>query len=321
MNDPALEDFLNAASGQEEAVLSRLLTHCEPIVDDILNFKIRRYPSFRADAEDVRNDILTALLARLRSLREGPAGKDRAISSFQDYVAVVAYNACNQYFRKRSPRREAFKNRLRYILRHDPRFALWRYQNRWLCGEARWEGRGEPCSREKMDAFSSRLPVSREPERLHEMFKQSGAPLFLEDVMSLFADLWQEPRVLEVHAIDPAIEGASVESSVVQRSNLQRAWSEIRELPVKQRVALLLSLRDEQGDGMLVVLPAAGVASIRKIAEALEMAAETLAALWKDLPLDDLRIAEHLGVNRQQVINLRKSARERLGRRMEGVLS
>ena len=34
------------------------------------------------------------------------------------------------------------------------------------------------------------------------------------------------------------------------------------------------------------------------------------------LPLDDLRVAERFGITRQQVINLRKSARERLGRRL-----
>ena len=46
------------------------------------------------------------------------------------------------------------------------------------------------------------------------------------------------------------------------------------------------------------------------------MPAPELAALWPDLPLEDAAIAERLGLTRQQVINLRKSARARLGRRM-----
>jgi hypothetical protein len=45
---------------------------------------------------------------------------------------------------------------------------------------------------------------------------------------------------------------------------------------------------------------------------------DEFAAMWNRLPLDDLTIAERLGVNRQRVINLRKSARERLTRRMGG---
>lgn len=38
---------------------------------------------------------------------------------------------------------------------------------------------------------------------------------------------------------------------------------------------------------------------------------------WNELPLAATMIAELLGETRQQVINLRKSARERLARRMK----
>jgi hypothetical protein len=48
------------------------------------------------------------------------------------------------------------------------------------------------------------------------------------------------------------------------------------------------------------------------------LGAEEFANLWNELPLEDASIASLLGVTRQQVINLRKSARERLTRRMKG---
>jgi hypothetical protein len=35
------------------------------------------------------------------------------------------------------------------------------------------------------------------------------------------------------------------------------------------------------------------------------------------LPLDDLELAAHLAVTRQQIINLRKAARARLARRLK----
>jgi len=38
----------------------------------------------------------------------------------------------------------------------------------------------------------------------------------------------------------------------------------------------------------------------------------------RNLPLSDLDIAARLGLSRQQIINLRKSARQRLARRMAG---
>ena len=86
------------------------------------------------------------------------------------------------------------------------------------------------------------------------------------------------------------------------------------ELPLRQRVALLLALRDSKVVDYLR-LPLIQIASIRQIAETLSMPAEQFATLWNQLPLEDAAIAELLGVTRQQVINLRKSARERLWRR------
>ena len=97
---------------------------------------------------------------------------------------------------------------------------------------------------------------------------------------------------------------------------LAHLWREVICLPVQQRHALLLNLREEGGGSALMFAPLSGVASVRDIAELLQMPDTELAVLWKDLPLDDLTIAGRLGVTRQQVINLRKSARARLTRRM-----
>jgi hypothetical protein len=91
---------------------------------------------------------------------------------------------------------------------------------------------------------------------------------------------------------------------------LRDVWAEIRELPVPQRAAVLLNLRDVQA------LPLVGVATLREVAATLGMPAPALAAIWNRLPLEDAEIAALLHVRRQQVINYRKAARERLARRM-----
>jgi hypothetical protein len=62
------------------------------------------------------------------------------------------------------------------------------------------------------------------------------------------------------------------------------------------------------------------IATFRQLAGALEMSAEGLAEVWNELPMEDARIAELLGLTRQQVINARKSGRERLARRLKGFL-
>jgi hypothetical protein len=99
---------------------------------------------------------------------------------------------------------------------------------------------------------------------------------------------------------------------------LRRLWDEISQLPPRQRAALLLNLRDESGRGVVDLWMIVGIATVEAVASVLGTTVAEFAALWSELPLDDNRIAALLGLTRQQVINLRKSARERLTRRMKG---
>ena len=110
----------------------------------------------------------------------------------------------------------------------------------------------------------------------------------------------------------------SAETLSLQRDSLSRLWAEICELPIRQRSALLLNLRDTSGSGLLLLLPLTGVATLSQIARALELSEAELAEIWNELPLEDNVIAGRLKLTRQQIINLRKSARERLTRRMKG---
>ena len=95
----------------------------------------------------------------------------------------------------------------------------------------------------------------------------------------------------------------------------EQVWREVCQLPVLQRAALLLNLRDSKDGGVISFLPFVGVASKEELARLLEMPYEDFQKIWTELPLDDFRIAQMFGITRQQVINLRKTARERLVRR------
>ena len=70
-------------------------------------------------------------------------------------------------------------------------------------------------------------------------------------------------------------------------------------------------MRDDTGESGLILFPMLGIASLRQIAARLAMPAEDLARLWGCLPLNDLRIGEHLSLDRQRVINLRRFCAER----------
>ena len=96
---------------------------------------------------------------------------------------------------------------------------------------------------------------------------------------------------------------------------LKALWDKVKTLPIHQRKALLLNLRGRRSEGLINVLPLNGIASVREIAAVLEFDPTDFAAIWNSLPWDDLQIAEHLGLTRQQVINLRQAARAKLARR------
>ena len=101
---------------------------------------------------------------------------------------------------------------------------------------------------------------------------------------------------------------------------LQRLWEVLDQRPRNQRAALLLNLKESSGFGCITLFPATGVATVRQLAAAVEMTAESFAELWNKLPLEDATIAALLGLTRQQVINARKSGRERLTRRLKGFI-
>jgi hypothetical protein len=152
---------------------------------------------------------------------------------------------------------------------------------------------------------------------LGAIFDCAQGPILLDELVGMVARLWGVSD--RTQPIDPEMPGASfvstAESHLVQRRGLEDLWKEICGLPVSQRAAVLLNLRSGEGDSPIVFFPVMGIATVRQIAGILNIPAEEFANLWGQLPLDDETIAGRLGITRQQVINLRKSARERLRRR------
>jgi hypothetical protein len=112
-----------------------------------------------------------------------------------------------------------------------------------------------------------------------------------------------------------------LETILEQQHLLALLWQEVCELPRRQSLALLLNFKDARGQNLVSLLPYTRTATIEQIAEAIDFPLAEFLRLWNKLPLDDATIAELLGATRQQVINLRKCARERLERRMSAVIA
>ena len=310
--DAILAPFVAARDSDAEATLGDLLaTHATPLIRRVITSRLGHTNS---DVDDVCSQVVLQLMLRLR---QGVKGGDlSAIHTFDGYVAASAHHGCDHYLRRKHPLRWQLRNRIRYVLEHDSAWCVWQTADEtWLCGPVGWQSRPLAVAPAATDLAG--VAPQRVRELLRRVFQLSNGPLALVTVVDLAAVVWgvalnRDEDGTTIEAVpDP---GTPIDVEMALRERAERVWSEIRELPIRQRQALLLNLKDE---GLSLFL-ATGTASLRAVAEALEMPIHALAALWNDLPLSDIQVADRIGCTRQQVINLRMSARKRLSNRLAG---
>ena len=296
-----------------------MVEHALPTSRRVIRMRLG-YAGENQDISDMESGVALQLLSRLRAIRRGDA---EPIADFNSYVVSVAVNACHARLRSRYPERAKLKNRLRYLLERDERFSLWNLAGEWVSGKRAWQGRPGAAP---VGGSGAKFAIDDLGTAVREIFTHAGGPMpfdalvaavvdatgLSEPVEELFEDLPGGPGGMGSAGVD-----TGVETLLVQRSDLAGLWREVRELPANQRAALLLNLRDSEGNGIIEFFPSTGTASITDLAAAVSIRVEEFATLWKDLPLNDLAIATRLGLTRQQVINLRKSARFRLARRLQ----
>lgn len=338
--DPSLLPFLDAPNEPEEAAeLARLNDEqIEPTIRRGLGYKLRFHSpqgiSNHLEFEEIYNDIQLRLLKRLRALKQDPA--QNQIANLRGYVARVTRNTCDEYLRQRYPLRRSLRDKVRRHLLTHTEFALWEdTDDNWLAGLAGWQNtNGEMKGaggdlHERLKIVWQTIDVQR--LQLHDLlttiFGVARAPLDLDRLTELIAGFWgvedrpAEPLEPYTHvSLDEQLAADVNPATITERRQwLQLLWREICQLPRRQRVALLLNLRNPNGINVITLLPATGIATFEQIAQTLEISAVEFEQLWTKLPLDDLYLAEYLGGTRQQVINLRKTARERLQKRMSGL--
>ena len=343
-NDSLLEPLLlEAGDEQADEILLRLITdHAEPVIKRIIYYKLHlssHRADGRAEADDIYQEVLLQLLAQLRQLREQP--DEHPINDVRGMAAVIAHRTCSRWMRRQFPERHALKNRLQYLLTRQRGFDLWQDEDGKLAaGFAAWQGQKKAVASARLGRLSDdegllarirTLKSGRQQELsdvLAAIFNHLGSPVEFDELVSALASLLgiRDQPVESISENEDAIafQTAAGEPDpawqVEKRIFLQRLWEELQQLPPNQRAALLLNLKDADGRGCIALFPATGVATVRQLADALAMSADGFAELWNELPLEDARIAELLGLTRQQVINARKSGRERLTRRLKGFI-
>jgi hypothetical protein len=258
-----------------------------------------------ADLDDLRSEVLLRLVRRLAH------GGGADILDFEDYVAGIAFHVVDDSMRKRYPERARFANRLRYHIKHRPDLMTWSYRGDLVVGlrdglDSHSNDRRIP--RAKVDAGDVRGMASTLDRVLSD-----GPVLFQALVTAFVGDL---PRAAAVDAEEISV-GHEIASGDADAAGIaRRFWREIEALPERQRTALLLHMRDERGDTGLLQFLASGIGA-DALAHAIGWTRAALQLHWPELPFDDNTIAALVGATRQQVINLRKCARERLRRRSQ----
>jgi len=346
--DPLLHAFVCALTDREtEDQLAALIReHADPIINRIIRKKLNvPLSASRGDVEnqealELAGDLRAVIISDLQRVRAHP--EQKTIIDFCHYVALKCYSACADYFRARHPNRSRLKAMLRHHLKKSDQFAIWEAEDRrWFCGFSTWQSENEQnenkqtCSLEHLrnavdggGAVPKNLLPSGDFARhspaslLAFVFDKAMRPIELDHLVAIVAGIW-DVRDLPVESYDEGqsketIEAATapVDKLVEERCYLERLWKEVCGLPALQRSALLLNLRDPEGGSVIAFIPHLGIASKQEVAELAGIPYDEFTDLWNNLPLDDASVAKRFGLSRQQVINLRKTARERLARRM-----
>jgi len=342
--DHRLLTFIEATDEEQaDRYLAILIDeHAVPIVKEILGSSLRFHldnngAASTQDANDLFNDIIANLLSRLRQIRSDSSRGE--IADLRGYIAATAYNACNLYLRQKYPRRSRLKNKLRYLLSHDAAFALWTNESVGLIGGLpQWRDKPaftpqsffEKIRQDPVEWINTNGLPSVGTDRaqlsslLNALFESCGSPIRLDDLVNIVADICHEkdqPDESLDTVLNLAAPALDLETVLDQKQMLSLLWQEVRQLPHRQRLALLLNFRDARGQDLVGLLPYTRTATIEQIAETIDLSLEKFLELWIKLPLDDATIAELLGATRQQVINLRKCARERLERRIKAFIA
>ncbi len=331
--DLTLQAFLGARSeAVAAAALEALLTgDADRTLRDAVARSLRDAGGAFSCLEDIAADTRLNLVRKLWSLWRG---EGEPIENFAGYVASAGTNACYSFLRKRFPERVRFRNRVRYAVAHHPSTCLTQdARGFWVCalrsGPSRISSAGvsrlleDPAAWLRGRRIEAVQPL---PALIVAILGGLGETISLEQLVEALETLSgstarlpassdrQAPPTVE-QLVDP---GPGMVEVLQHREALARTWQEIAALPARQRIALLMNLRDAEGGSVLQMLPATGVVTPADVAAALELDAATLDRLWPELPIDDMAIAARLSATRQQVINLRKAARARLARRLGG---
>lgn len=311
-NDPLLASFLEAQNGEDE---QKHLDHLIALVDS----KIKAITKRSLNPNEVFQDAVLGVIIGLRNLKANP--DSASMRDFIRYALVVASNARKEELRRERPQWHRLKGSLRYIMKTDRRFALWKVDGVGMfCGITQWRGRVPDHSRkenlgqllEDLNGCETDILNGRDaqklglPELSHAIFSWIDSSIELDDLVTIIFDLKRLAKNTHV-SIDHDEEGSLAGKLATSnwphdlqeewREHLERylhcLWEGVVSLKSKeQRMAFLLNF-DGAGHG-LKLFQMYGAATLRRIGESLNLSEEHFERLWPQLGEKARRVAEGL---------------------------
>ena len=298
----------------------QLLAETLPTIRAIL----KRKSGMSLADDDARRDNVDAIelyhevLARVWE-RIAKPGASEGVNDVRAYAATVTHNTWSDYLREKYPRRASLKNRLRYFLGHQSRYAIWEsMEGETLCGFRKWllgDRRGAEAAstarihalREGRDKLAAGTVSTRPMEQfdanhwdqlLDALFTRLAGPIAVDDLVAVVVQLiaLKEDRIESlddegdddepVH--DIADESAAPERIAEMRSALRALWAAIIRLKPDYRSAYLLNL---PGPGKsrcdIEVFVTNGIVGIADIGIALGLTDSQYQSVWPLLDMED----------------------------------
>jgi DNA-directed RNA polymerase specialized sigma24 family protein len=265
-----------------------------------------------ADALELLQDVIARVWERVAG---DPAGA-HGVADLRAYVATTTHNAWSDHLRQKYPNRASLKNRLRYFLNHQPRYAVWPgADGDLLAGLHAWRlSPPGPAPAERVAALRDgreKLPadsIARKPFDGYEaadwdtllaaLFLQLKVPIALDDLVAVCAtmlgvredrtdslDAMVDDETAPLQIADPA---ARPDEQAQTRSALRQLWAAVLALKADYRRAYLLNLPGpgkSRADIEVFVLN--GIASIADIEAALALSTAQYEIAFAALGSDD----------------------------------
>lgn len=326
-NDALLKPFLSAeAEAESEDCLNRLFE--ETIIPQIQKVLASYLTLTFDEKEEIQSDAQTRILKVLRKLRSGNISAN-PINNLSAYTSTVTFNCRKDFILSKQPEWRRNDNRLRRMRDGgELNFFTDGEGVQFVC----LESHTETASEMEFDEIVSQV-CRKYPNHLFlktqilapSILKTANGALPKNILLKAILEITDAVNIEEIELPEEMFEYARKDDFIAKRQKnyLRRIWDEIKTFPPNQRKVLILSLKESRRTEVVTLLLKKRIATIKEIAEALEVNLEEFSEIFAKLPMTSQEIAEFLDIKdsektskEQKVDNLRRIARDLLRRRL-----